>query len=102
MKLLAVEHGSKIVERNMHVAMCDKDREQKSLITSLERQVCKVASLLANRRGLQAKSAQATTSLARAGAKKVDRLKAGVLVFVNYFVCLLFLLIRSRLPGTGA
>ena len=53
LKLEAVEHGSKIVERNMHVALCDKDREKKSLITSLERQVCKVASLLANRRGLQ-------------------------------------------------
>ncbi len=89
MKLEAVKHRSKIVERNMHAAMCDKDREQKSLITSLERQVCKVASLLANRRGLQAKSAKATTSLARAGAKKFDRLNAGVLVCLSIilFAC---------------
>jgi hypothetical protein len=89
MKLEAFEHGSKIVERNMHVAMCDKDREQKSLITSLKRQVCKVSSLLANWRELQAKSAQATTSLARAGAKKVDPLKAGVLVCLSIilFAC---------------
>ena len=89
MKLEAVEHGSKIVERNMHVAMCDKDREQKSLLTSLEKQVCKVASLLANRRGLQEKSARATTSLARARATKVNRLKAGILVCLSIilFAC---------------
>ena len=30
LKLEVVEHGSKTVERSMHVAMCDKDREQKA------------------------------------------------------------------------
>jgi hypothetical protein len=89
LKLEAVEHGSKIVERNMHFALCDKDREKKSLITSLERQVCKVASLLANRRGLQAKSARDTTSLSRASAQKVDCLKSGILVCLSIilFAC---------------
>jgi hypothetical protein len=87
LKLQAVERGSITVERNMHVAMCDKDREQKSLINNLERQVSKVASLLANRRGQQAKSVLHTTSLSRASAKKVDRLNAGIQVC---FVIILF------------
>ena len=89
LKLEAVERGAKTVERSMHVAMCDKDREQKSLINSLERQVGKVASLLANRRGIQAKSVLYTTSLTRASGNKVDRLKAGILVCLSIilFAC---------------
>jgi hypothetical protein len=71
----------------MHAAMCDIDREQKSIIHSLKKQVGKVASLLANRRGMQAESTTTNAALSRAGSKRVGRLQADIWV---RFVIILF------------
>ena len=76
-KLEAVEQGIKKKERNMNVVLCDMEREQKSCIQSLEKQVGKVVSLLASRRGIQAKSAKTHEVLSGACSKKVRTMEAG-------------------------
>ncbi len=80
LKLEAVEQGIKKKERNMNVVMCDIEREQRSSIHSLEKQVGKVVSLLAGRRGIQAKSAKIHAVLSRAFSKKVRTFQAGIQV----------------------
>ena len=64
----------------MNVVMCDMEREQKSCIHSLEKQVRKVVSLLASRRGIQAKSANTHAVLSWACSKKVRTIQAGIQV----------------------
>ena len=61
----------------MNVVLCDMEREQKSCIQSLEKQVGKVVSLLASRRGIQAKSAKTHEVLSGACSKKVRTMEAG-------------------------
>ena len=85
-KLVAVERGAKKSDRNMEVAQCDMDREQKQLKHSLEQQVVKVASLLANRRELSRDTWDASAIRARAGNQKVARMASGILVRVVIFL----------------
>jgi hypothetical protein len=88
----------------MHVAQCDMDREHKQLMHSLEKQVVKVASLLANRRGLSSEAWDANAIRARAGNQKVARM-IGIQhtgACFNVFVCLHFLLIGSTFAGARA
>ena len=85
-KLVAVEHVAKKTNRNMEVAQCDMDREQKQLRHSLEQQVVKVATLLANRRELSTDAWDANAIRARAGNQKLARMAAGIQVRVVIFL----------------
>jgi hypothetical protein len=84
--MAAMEYGTKKTERNMDVARLDQDREQKNLVESLAKQVGKVASLLANVRGMRADAATTTTQVARAGARREARLASGNLVCFLIFL----------------
>jgi hypothetical protein len=102
-KLVAVERGAKKIDRNMEVAQCDMDREHKQLKHSLQQQVVKVATMLANRRELSRDTWDASAIRARAGNQKVARMASGILVRVLiFFVCLHFVLIGSSLAGARA
>ena len=85
-KLVAVEHVAKTKKRNMEVAQCDMDREHKQLRHSLEQQVVKVATLLANRRELSSDAWDANAIRARAGKQKLGRMASGLRVRVLIFL----------------
>ena len=85
-KLVAVEHVAKTNNRNMEVAQCDMDREHKQLRHSLEQQVVKVATLLANRRELSSDAWDANAIRARAGNQKLARMASGIQVRVLIFL----------------
>ncbi len=85
-KLVAVERGAKKIDRNMEVAQCDMDREHKQLRHSLEQQVVKVATMLANRRELSRDAWDASAIRARAGNQKIARMASGILVRVLIFL----------------
>ncbi len=73
----------------MEVAQCDMDREHKQLRHSLEQQVVKVATLLANRRELSTDAWDANAVRARAGNQKLARMASGiqVRVLIVLFAC---------------
>jgi hypothetical protein len=79
-KLEVMEYGTKKAERNNDVARTDLDRQQQNVAASLAKQVGKVASLLANVRGMRAHAATTTTLRARAAARRDTRLATGNLV----------------------
>ncbi len=89
-KLVAVEHGAKKTDRNMQVAQCDMDKENKQLMHNLEQQVVKVATMLANRRELSRDAWDANAIGARAGNQKVVRMASGMLlrILIFLFACI--------------
>jgi hypothetical protein len=93
-KLEAIEYCTKKAERNINVAKQDLDRERMNHTHSLAKQVGKVATLLANVRGMRCESATSATTLQRAGFRK-----AAKLAVVNQVLFLIFCLLAYSLDS---
>ena len=87
-KLEATEYSTKKAERNINVAKQDLERERMNHTHSLAKQVGKVATLLANVRGMRSESATSATTLQRASFRRETKLAAANQVLILIF-CLL-------------
>jgi hypothetical protein len=87
-KLEATEYSTKKAERSINVAKLDLERERKNITHGLAKQVGKVATLLANVRGMRSESATSATTLQRAGCRRETKLAAANQVLFLIF-CLL-------------
>ncbi len=87
-KLEATEYSTKKAERNITVAKLNLERERMNITHSLAKQVGKVATLLANVRGMLSESATSATTLQRAGSRKAAKF-AGVNQLLFLIFCLL-------------
>jgi hypothetical protein len=95
-KLEAIEYSTKKAERNINVAKQDLERERMNHTHSLAKQVGKVATLLANVRGMRSESATSATTLQRAGSRKAAQLAA-----VNQVLFLIFCLLAYSFDSSS-